>query len=265
MPLCPGLALLLRWFGRLLWLRHRSPIEHKLAGVQKPGGIGTPDILLLQCEELAVIDNLADRLFRSSMPTQPSPAPTQAAARIAQLQTSEPGVAAPAIVPGQSRMRSSATSPRLTSKPAVLAKEYIAAGDFMQVVIGQRLQTLHGFALSLYPRCVSNSSPYMYYYDLGDFRWWVPPEILVRQEHNAEGGETVTIRPIAGTRPRGPPRSKTPATKVAGRSQRSAPSTSCSSTSPATTSVASRTIGSVKSHQAFGSSATRMSCTSSAT
>ncbi|HET6787058.1 MAG TPA: anthranilate synthase component I, partial [Aquabacterium sp.] len=38
-------------------------IEHRLAKVHKPGGIGTPDILLLQCEELAVIDKLADRLY----------------------------------------------------------------------------------------------------------------------------------------------------------------------------------------------------------
>ena len=62
MPLCPGACPLLRWFGRLLWLRHRSPHRTQARRRAKPGGIGTPDILLL-CEELAVIDNLADRLF----------------------------------------------------------------------------------------------------------------------------------------------------------------------------------------------------------
>ncbi|MFN3618503.1 MAG: anthranilate synthase component I, partial [Aquabacterium sp.] len=53
---CGGLA---GYFGYDT-VRH---IEPRLARTHKPGGIGTPDILLLQCEELAVIDNLADRLF----------------------------------------------------------------------------------------------------------------------------------------------------------------------------------------------------------
>ena len=85
-------------------------------------------------------------------------------------------------------------------------KEYIAAGDCMQVVIGQRLQKrFTASPLTLYRALRSlNPSPYMYYYDMGDHHVvGSSPEILVRQEKNADGGETVTIRPIAGTRPRG--------------------------------------------------------------
>ena len=85
------------------------------------------------------------------------------------------------------------------------AKEYIAAGDMMQVQIGQRLRKRYTESpLSLYRALRSlNPSPYMYFYDMGDFQIvGASPEILVRQEHTPDG-EKVTIRPLAGTRPRG--------------------------------------------------------------
>jgi anthranilate synthase component 1 len=75
----------------------------------------------------------------------------------------------------------------------------------MQVVLGQRLKKRYTESpLSLYRALRSlNPSPYMYFYDLGDFQIvGSSPEILVRHEHVAEG-EKVTIRPLAGTRPRG--------------------------------------------------------------
>lgn len=198
---CGGLA---GYFGYDT-VRH---IEHKLAGVQKPGGIGTPDILLLQCEELAVIDNLADRLFLIvyADPAQPD-AYARAAARIAQLQAQlNQSVAAPAIVAGESFPVERHFAKADFESAVLKCKEYIAAGDCMQVVIGQRLhKRFTASPLSLYRALRSlNPSPYMYYYDLGDHQVvGSSPEILVRQEHNADGGETVTIRPIAGTRPRG--------------------------------------------------------------
>ncbi|NCA17225.1 MAG: anthranilate synthase component I, partial [Betaproteobacteria bacterium] len=82
-----------------------------------------------------------------------------------------------------------------------LAKDYIAAGDVMQVVLAQQLQRPYeGSALTLYRALRAlNPSPYMYFYDMGDFQIvGASPEILVRQE-----GRRVTVRPIAGTRPRG--------------------------------------------------------------
>ena len=87
-------------------------------------------------------------------------------------------------------------------KQAVLrAKEYIIDGDIMQVVLSQRMRM--PFAeppLSLYRALRSlNPSPYMYFYHFDDFHVvGSSPEILVRQENH-----TVTVRPIAGTRPRG--------------------------------------------------------------
>jgi anthranilate synthase component 1 len=85
------------------------------------------------------------------------------------------------------------------------AKAYIAAGDMMQVQVGQRLSKPYTASpLSLYRALRRlNPSPYMYYYDLGEFHIvGASPEILVRQERTAAGAK-VTIRPLAGTRPRG--------------------------------------------------------------
>jgi len=89
------------------------------------------------------------------------------------------------------------------------AKEYIAAGELMQVQIGQRLtKPFRDNPLSLYRALRSlNPSPYMYFYNFGDFQVvGASPEILVRQEQRStEHGpqRIVTIRPLAGTRPRG--------------------------------------------------------------
>jgi anthranilate synthase component 1 len=86
------------------------------------------------------------------------------------------------------------------------AKEYIMAGDLMQVQIGQRIRKPYvDSPLSLYRALRSlNPSPYMYFYNFGDMHIvGSSPEILVRNEALREGGKKVTIRPLAGTRPRG--------------------------------------------------------------
>ncbi|MEJ6714825.1 MAG: anthranilate synthase component I [Rhodobacterales bacterium] len=81
------------------------------------------------------------------------------------------------------------------------AKEYIRAGDIFQVVPSQRWTqdfTLPPFALYRALRR-TNPSPYMFYFNFGGFQViGASPEILVRLK-----GSEVTIRPIAGTRPRG--------------------------------------------------------------
>jgi anthranilate synthase component 1 len=81
------------------------------------------------------------------------------------------------------------------------SKQYIFDGDIMQVVLSQRMsQPFPASPLSLYRALRSiNPSPYMFYYDMGDHHVvGSSPEILARLE-----GNTVTVRPIAGTRPRG--------------------------------------------------------------
>ena len=80
-------------------------------------------------------------------------------------------------------------------------RDYITAGDCMQVVLSQRMTAeFHAQPLDMYRALrMLNPSPYMYYLDLGDYQIvGSSPEILVRLED-----DSVTVRPIAGTRPRG--------------------------------------------------------------
>ncbi len=182
-------------------------IEPKLAKTHKSGGIDTPDILLLQCEELAVIDNLSGRLYLIvyANPAEPE-AFHKAKRRLAELADKlKYSVTAPAVKRGPAHgvEREFAKDDYLAA--VLKAKEYIAAGDMMQVQVGQRLRKRYTESpLSLYRALRSlNPSPYMYFYDMGDFQIvGASPEILVRQEHTPEG-DKVTIRPLAGTRPRG--------------------------------------------------------------
>ncbi len=182
-------------------------IEAKLANTWKGGDIGTPDILLLQTEELAVIDNLSGRLYLIvyADPAKPE-AFSHAKRRLAELNDKlQTSVTAPPVKRGAAHVVERHFAKANYLAAVQQAKEYIAAGDMMQVQIGQRLQKRFTESpLSLYRALRSlNPSPYMYYYDMGEFHIvGASPEILVRQEHTAEG-EKVTIRPLAGTRPRG--------------------------------------------------------------
>lgn len=198
---CGGLA---GYFGYDV-VRH---IEPKLAKTCPPDTLGCPDILLLQCEELAVIDNLSGKLYLIvyADPTQPE-AYTNAKKRLRGLKEQlKYSVSAPVVKPtvGYPAEREFAKEDYIAAVER--AKELIAAGDFMQVQVGQRIRKRYTESpLSLYRALRSlNPSPYMYYYHFGDFHVvGASPEILVRQETVACGAQKITIRPLAGTRPRG--------------------------------------------------------------
>ncbi|QSJ17571.1 anthranilate synthase component I [Nostoc sp. UHCC 0702] len=86
------------------------------------------------------------------------------------------------------------------------AKEYIKAGDIFQVVISQRLSTEYtGDSFALYRSLRQiNPSPYMAYFHFQD--WQIigsSPEVMVKAERDPDNGVIATVRPIAGTRPRG--------------------------------------------------------------
>ncbi|MEZ5644862.1 MAG: anthranilate synthase component I [Burkholderiaceae bacterium] len=193
-------------------------IEKKLEASCPPDTLGTPDILLLQCEELAVIDNLSGKLYLIvyADPALPE-AYANAKKRLRELREAlKYSVAAPVVKPSQSHPaeRSFAKADYLAAVDR--AKDLIAAGDFMQVQVGQRISKRYTESpLSLYRALRSlNPSPYMYYYHFGDFHVvGASPEILVRQEHTEEG-QKVIIRPLAGTRPRGATPEKDKATEV---------------------------------------------------
>ena len=86
------------------------------------------------------------------------------------------------------------------------AKEYIRAGDIFQVVLSQRLSTIYrGHPFNLYRSLrLINPSPYMGYYQFGDWQLiGSSPEVMVKAEEQPDGKIEATLRPIAGTRPRG--------------------------------------------------------------
>jgi len=81
------------------------------------------------------------------------------------------------------------------------AKNYIKIGDIFQVVLSQRFEAkLSKSPLDIYKKLrVTNPSPFMYFFNFSDFQIiGASPEILVRLRDNK-----ITVRPIAGTRPRG--------------------------------------------------------------
>jgi anthranilate synthase component 1 len=182
-------------------------IESRLAKYDLPDELGVPDIQLMLTEELAVIDNVAGKIY---FIVYADPAITdsyeKAQARLKELlaclskQVSMP----PSLASTKTELirKFKATD----FEDAVRkTKEYILAGDCMQVVIGQRIsKPFADSPLSLYRALRSlNPSPYMYFYDFGDLQIvGSSPEILVRQEKRA-AEKIVTIRPLAGTRPRG--------------------------------------------------------------
>jgi len=182
-------------------------IEPKLADSHKPDALGTPDILLMVSEEMLVFDNLSGKLL---LLTHANPSESTAYEKAQQrLDNLVQKLRELKATPQNDHVPKQVSEEDFVSgfteqgfKDAVLkAKQYIVNGDIMQVVLSQRMSIPYTAApLNLYRalRCL-NPSPYMYFLNLGDFHIvGSSPEILVRLEDN-----TVTVRPIAGTRKRG--------------------------------------------------------------
>ena len=198
---CGGLA---GYFGYDT-VRH---IEKTLANTQPKDDLGLPDIQLMVTEELAVIDNLSGKLYLIvyADTTQPESF-SKARQRLKDLRMMlRRGVDAP-VTSASVRTETIRDFPKEEYLKAVAkAHEYVMAGDLMQVQIGQRLRKPYvDSPLTLYRALRSlNPSPYMYFYNFGDMQIvGASPEILVRNETLPDGEKKVTLRPIAGTRPRG--------------------------------------------------------------
>src|SRR5512134_1460422 len=178
-------------------------IEDRLAATAKPDSLGTPDILLLLSEQIAVVDNLSGKL---SLIVYADPRERGAyAAAKERLRELLALLRRPVAIPRAAPLPVEPASYEL-SEPAFIAaveraKRYIFDGDIMQVVLSQRVsRPFSASPMALYRALRSlNPSPYMFYLDCAGFQVvGASPEILVRLE-----GESVTLRPIAGTRPRG--------------------------------------------------------------
>ena len=184
-------------------------IEPRLRDSTPPDSLGMPDLLLMRSEELAVVDNLSGKLFLIVYADPAAPdAYARAGERLHALRARLRGPAA--LPPVPARLVSCGGAPAVPfseiGKERFLAavaraQRYIVDGDIMQVQISQRIRLPFAAPpIHLYRALRSiNPSPYMFYLNLGEAHVvGASPEILVRRE-----GDTVTVRPIAGTRPRG--------------------------------------------------------------
>jgi anthranilate synthase component 1 len=181
-------------------------IEPRLASCPNPDTIGAPDILLMVSDELVVFDNLSGKLYVIvHVDADDQQALTKGQARldalVKQLDTPVKHEAKASSVKVSESDFVSGFTQQGFEDAVNKSKQYITDGDVMQVVLSQRLSIpFNARPLDLYRALRSlNPSPYMYYLDLGDFHIvGSSPEILTRLED-----DEVTVRPIAGTRPRG--------------------------------------------------------------
>jgi anthranilate synthase component 1 len=194
---------LVGWFG----FECIGYIEPRLAGGDAHDELGTPDIFLMQSEEIAVFDNLKGRLY---LVVHADPSEPQAFARAQRRLDSlvfrlrHAGASYPDVI-DPSLLEESDFVSGFTREGFIAAvektKDYIRAGDAFQVVLSQRMSVpFRARPVDVYRALRAlNPSPYMYFLDTGTTQVvGSSPEILVRQK-----GGTVTVRPIAGTRPRG--------------------------------------------------------------
>jgi anthranilate synthase component 1 len=178
-------------------------------GPPNPDPIGLPDAILVRPTIVVIFDAVKDTItvvtpVRPDQAISAKAALARAAERIGTVvddldraldkeQASSDG---PLVVEPQSN-----TTPAEFQRMVLAAKDYIAAGDVFQVVLSQRFEAPFGLpAFALY-RAIRriNPAPFLFYLDYEKFSVvGSSPEILVRAR-----GDTVTIRPIAGTRPRG--------------------------------------------------------------
>ncbi len=177
-----------------------------------PGaGLGLPDMIFVRPTTILVFDRLADELFLIA-PVWPDPkAPIDGMLDAAQDRLDEIAARLSSVSAHADRaatdalpadiVANAATSPENFAAMVAAAKDYITAGDIFQVVLSQRFSTpfdLPPFDLYRALRRI-NPSPFLYFLDLPGFALiGSSPEILVRVRD-----DEITIRPIAGTRPRG--------------------------------------------------------------
>ncbi len=205
-PEIPGLP---RFTGGLVGyfgyetIYHFEHFAHRLKNTPKEDPLGTPDIFLMLSQELAVIDNLSGKIYLIvyADPSQPQ-SYQRARDRLEELRIQlRQSSTIPLSLGSEAHDAVHETGEERYKSHVRRVRDYILAGDCMQVVPSQRLtMPFSDNPLHLYRALRTlNPSPYLFYYHFDDF--FVvgsSPEILVRRE-----GEKIVVRPIAGTRLRG--------------------------------------------------------------
>ncbi len=178
---------------------------------EKPDDLNLPDCYFMFTDTLVVFDHVLNRvrvLANAHIDDDPQAAYWAAIKRIEEVidclrqpvPRTRPAGISTGVPPDPSGLNSTMT-PAQHHQAVLRAKQYIAAGDIIQVVVGHRMSTkLNTDTFSLYRALRAiNPSPYMFYLSFDDLKLiGASPEVLVTEDK----GEVVT-RPIAGTRPRG--------------------------------------------------------------
>lgn len=220
----PGIGGLFGFWGYELirWIEPRVPVHAADTN-------DLPDGLWMQIDQLLIFDQVKRKIWAIAYADLRDPevkleqAYEQAKNRVAQmvhklqLSLSPRNTLLEWTPPSSSKLElhyTSNISPTAFSANVQKAKEYITAGDIFQVVLSQRLSAEYtGDPFSLYRSLrLINPSPYMAYFHFHD--WQIigsSPEVMVKAERNADHRLVATLRPIAGTRPRG----KTPSEDAA--------------------------------------------------
>lgn len=183
-------------------------IEPKLCKNFLEDKLELPDILLMLSDEIVVIDNVLGKLFLINYvdPSKNNAFDNAKKKLGTYLQRLSDGITLKDIKVSKNSKPKSEFGEKSFKKAVDKVKEYIVDGDVMQVVLSQRMSQPYEFhPLSLYRALRNlNPSPYMFFYHMDDhFVVGASPEILVRLEN-----KKVTVRPIAGTRPRGETKEK---------------------------------------------------------
>jgi anthranilate synthase component I len=180
-------------------------------GAPKADPLSLPDAVMVRPSVVCVFDNVSHEILLASpiWPDQPQ-GPAAIAAANARLDEVEAALRVPLSAQPASHDDDQAALVSAVTEPAFAemvetAREYIAAGDIFQVVLSHRFEAEYNRQPLAFYRSLRrhNPSPYLFFLDFGGFQLaGSSPEVLVRIRDGK-----LTIRPIAGTRPRG----KTPA------------------------------------------------------
>ena len=209
----PGIGGLFGFWGYELihWIEHRVPV-HSSAKDELPDGIW------MQVDNLLIFDQVKRKIFAIAYADlrddNPSAAYKKACQKVDSLvdklkrSQDYPALqlATEKSAPALDQYESNISKENFCAN-VLTAKDYIKAGDIFQVVLSQRLTTdYQGSPFTLYRSLRQvNPSPYMAFFNFGD--WQIigsSPEVMVKAEQsNVPGQLMASVRPIAGTRPRG--------------------------------------------------------------
>ncbi|AIE75110.1 MULTISPECIES: anthranilate synthase component I [unclassified Synechocystis] len=213
----PGIGGLFGVWGYELirWMENRVP-------VYEPKDPDLPDGIWMQVDHLLIFDQVKRKIWAIAFADlRGEDVDLEAAYRnacqqvtklVLQLQLPLPPEATPLELLTKTQLEnkelnySSNTEQEKFLEEVAIAKDYITAGDIFQVVLSQRLSTIYQddpFKLYRSLRLI-NPSPYMAYYNFG--HWQIigsSPEVMVKADRQPDGKLMATVRPIAGTRPRG--------------------------------------------------------------